>query len=170
LAVQDSTIARSVFTYGANQTATAGAAVELDSSKTVFLGFGFEAISTASFRESMMQALLNYLDQPTAIDENDLTAKLPQEFQLLQNYPNPFNPQTSIRFAVPKTSKIKIVIYNSLGQKVRLLTEDTYSPGYHEIVWQGLDDTGNSLSSGVYFYRLSSEDGISQVKKLLLMK
>jgi hypothetical protein len=170
LAVQDSTIARSIFTYGANQTATAGAAVEIDSSKMVFFGFGFEAISNKSFRESTLQAILNYLDQPTAIDANDLAAQIPQEFRLMQNFPNPFNPETTIRFAVPTSSDIKIVIYNSLGQKVRLLTEESFSPGYHEVVWNGLDDTGTNMPSGVYFYRMSTEEGISQVKKLLLMK
>ena len=88
----------------------------------------------------------------------------------MQNFPNPFNPETTIRFAVPTSSEIKIVIYNSLGQKVRLLTEDAFSPGYHEVVWNGLDDAGTSMPSGVYFYRMSAGEGTRQVKKLLLMK
>ena len=87
LAVQDSTMARSIFTYGANQTATAGAAVEMDSSKTVFFGFGFEAISTQSFREATMQAILNYLDQPTAIDPNDLSAQIPTGVSINAEFP-----------------------------------------------------------------------------------
>jgi flagellar hook assembly protein FlgD len=88
----------------------------------------------------------------------------------MQNYPNPFNPRTTIRFAVPEYSKVKIVIYNSLGQKIRTLTDRDYAPGYHQIVWNGLDDLGVRVSSGVYFYQMSNEGTFSQSRKLVLMK
>jgi hypothetical protein len=170
LAIQDSVKTRSIFTYGTTASATAGVAVETDSSKIIFFGYGFEAIAIESARETIMQAILNYFGTATSINDGDFAINIPDEFELDQNYPNPFNPQTTIRFAVPRSSWLTIEIYNSLGQKVRLLTEATFKAGYHEIVWNGLDDAGNRLSSGVYFYRLSTKGGFNQVKKLLLMK
>jgi hypothetical protein len=169
-AIVDSVQSRSVFQYGTSATATAGAAVEIDSSKMIFFGFGWEAIGTSAFRQSVLEVVLNYLDQPTGIEIKDLTSLLPEEFELFQNYPNPFNPQTTIRFAVPEPSEIQLIVYNSIGQKVRLLTRENYLPGYYDVVWDGRDDLGNAVASGVYFYKMISETGMSQARKLLLLK
>ena len=94
---------------------------------------------------------------------------LPEVFVLRQNYPNPFNPVTTIAYDIPKITKVRIDMYNILGQKVRTLVNGTHQPGVYHIRWNGTNDFGNPVSSGMYFYRISSEEFIS-VKKLVLMK
>jgi hypothetical protein len=81
---------------------------------------------------------------------------VPTEFALYQNYPNPFNPVTSIRFAVPFESRVSLSIYNLLGQKVRLLSDNNRETGYHIVQWNGLDDQGHAAGSGVYFVRMEA--------------
>ena len=96
-------------------------------------------------------------------------AELPKEFDLRQNYPNPFNPTTVIQYALPKTSEVKIQIYNILGQKVRNLVDEPQKPGYKMIHWDGRDDSGVEVSSGVYFYRIVAGDFV-KCKKMILLK
>ena len=141
--------------------------------KSVYLGFGFESINnTAGLRDTLLTRIFKWFDTVTGIDRpmGDYSDMLPGSFELFQNYPNPFNPQTTIRFAVPEPSEIQIIVYNSLGQKVRLLTRENYSPGYYEVVWDGRDDFGSPVASGIYFYKMISESGIGQARKLLLLK
>ncbi|HIB52633.1 MAG TPA: T9SS type A sorting domain-containing protein, partial [Candidatus Marinimicrobia bacterium] len=94
---------------------------------------------------------------------------LPEVFALRQNYPNPFNPVTTIAYDIPEIANVRIDMYNILGQKVRTLVNGTHQPGVYHVRWNGTNDFGNPLSSGMYFYRISSEQFIS-VKKLVLMK
>ncbi|MCK4427577.1 MAG: T9SS type A sorting domain-containing protein [candidate division Zixibacteria bacterium] len=96
-------------------------------------------------------------------------AELPKEFGLRQNYPNPFNPTTVIQYALPKASFVKIQIYNILGQKVRSLVDEPQEPGYKTIRWDGEDDGGNEVSSGVYFYRIEAADFV-KCRKMVLLK
>ena len=72
------------------------------------------------------------------------------------NYPNPFNPSTTIVFNLPKTQNIQLIIYNSLGQVVRELVKEELPSGLNEIVWNGNDQLGKSVGSGVYFYQVKS--------------
>lgn len=88
---------------------------------------------------------------------------------LSQNYPNPFNPQTTIRFHLPKTSFTTLSIYNTKGQQVRALAMDDLKSGIHNVVWDGLDDQGNTLPAGIYLYRLS-QTGQTIMKKMVLSK
>jgi flagellar hook assembly protein FlgD len=88
------------------------------------------------------------------------------------NYPNPFNPSTSIRFTVSdehSNQHVSISIYNIRGQKVRNLVNDEFSPGEHSVVWNGTDETGKNVSSGVYFYRMSAK-GYTATEKMILVK
>ncbi len=94
---------------------------------------------------------------------------LPTKVELAQNYPNPFNPTTTIRFGIPQEGKVKLVIYNVLGQKVKELVNDNRSAGYYNIIWNGRGDKGHVVSSGVYLYRIES-GGISKTMKLMLVK
>jgi len=103
----------------------------------------------------------------TGVNENYST--IPEKYNLLQNYPNPFNPSTTISFDLPKISNVKIEIYNSLGQKIKTLLNSTLEPGNHKVVWNGRDDYGNNVSSGIYFYSLKS-DNITISKKMMLIK
>jgi len=94
---------------------------------------------------------------------------LPEVFALHQNYPNPFNPVTTIRFDVPEESKVKIDVYNVMGQKVVELVDSYYQPGFYTVNWDGTNTLGSALSSGMYFYRIQARD-FTAVKKLLLVK
>ena len=94
---------------------------------------------------------------------------LPDIFALHQNYPNPFNPVTTIRFDVPDESHIRMDVYNILGQQVATLVNSTLQPGFHAIRWNGTNDMGKPLASGMYIYKIQAKDFIS-VKKLVLMK
>jgi len=85
------------------------------------------------------------------------------------NYPNPFNPETVISFSLGVAGFVSIDIYNVRGQKVRSLVSGVFGTGVHSVVWNGLDETGRSVGSGVYFYRMVSGD-YSGVKKMLLLK
>jgi hypothetical protein len=101
--------------------------------------------------------------------ELKLSESTPQSFSLSQNYPNPFNPQTTISYCLPQDAHVTLVIYNILGQKVRTLVDKHQSTGVRTVNWDGKDEDGNQVSSGVYFYRLDSEQ-FTEIKKMLLMK
>jgi len=105
---------------------------------------------------------------PVEWEEED-HAQLPKEFDLRQNYPNPFNPTTVIEYALPKASEVKIQIYNILGQKVKSLMDEPQEAGYKTIHWDGKDDHGNEVSSGVYFCRIEAGDFV-KCKKMALLK
>ncbi|MEN8193708.1 MAG: T9SS type A sorting domain-containing protein [Bacteroidota bacterium] len=101
---------------------------------------------------------------------DNITGIVPEEYELSQNYPNPFNPSTTIRYALPTESKVSILIYNTLGQKLATLVNTNKAAGNHEIVFNA-----NNLPSGVYFYNIMahSSDGKKEyinTKKLLLLK
>ncbi|KAA3635493.1 MAG: T9SS C-terminal target domain-containing protein [Calditrichaeota bacterium] len=100
---------------------------------------------------------------PTGI-EDELNNGLPSEFSLAQNYPNPFNPTTSIEFSLPASSSVTLEVFNVLGQKVDELANGHFSAGSHIVEFDASEH-----SSGVFFYRLSSDQGI-QTKKMLLVK
>jgi hypothetical protein len=100
---------------------------------------------------------------------NDPRNGIPKTFTLSDNYPNPFNPTTMIEYGLPSSSDVRLEIFNLLGQRVRTLVEGNVSAGYHTAVWDGRNDMGQSLQSGVYFYRLQG-DRTGIVKKMLLLK
>lgn len=93
---------------------------------------------------------------------------LPTMTQLFSNYPNPFNPETTISFDLAEQSPVTIEVFNIKGQKMKTLVRDSYTPGHHSVVWNGTDNNGNSVSSGVYFYRMNTPNHISTQKMLLL--
>jgi subtilisin family serine protease len=95
--------------------------------------------------------------------------ELPREFRLEDNYPNPFNAGTKIRFALPQDANVKLAIYNTLGQEIRSLTDQALAAGVHTLVWDGLNNEGTAAPSGIYFYRMSSDD-FTAVKKLTMIK
>jgi len=102
------------------------------------------------------------------VEDNDI---LPMyEIELFQNYPNPFNPTTTISFSIPEESKVELSVYNIKGQKVRTLTNNNFDKGNHSVVWNGIDDTGNSVGSGVYLYKLNVNGKSESVNKCLLLK
>jgi hypothetical protein len=94
---------------------------------------------------------------------------IPTVYSLEQNFPNPFNPSTRIQYAIPEIARVKIVIYNLLGQKVRTFDFGQQSPGRYTITWDGRTQNGTIVSSGVYFYRFETQK-FKQTKKLLMLK
>lgn len=98
-----------------------------------------------------------------------LESELPRVFVLHQNYPNPFNPTTRIAFDVAQSGNVKIKVYNILGQEVVTIIDRYYETGRYDIEWNGRDDLGRQLSSGVYIYRLEAGK-VSKVKKMLMVK
>jgi len=104
----------------------------------------------------------------TSIGDN-FTGEIPGSPELYTNYPNPFNPITTIRFSLPKAQDVKLVVYNALGQKVYTLFDGKQRKGLHIATWNGIDQRGRQVSSGVYFYRLEAED-FEMTKKMVLLK
>jgi hypothetical protein len=94
---------------------------------------------------------------------------LPTSYALEQNYPNPFNPGTMIAFEIMSDGPVSLAIYNVLGQKVRTLAEGQYGVGRYRMEWDGCDDGGNRLSTGIYLYRLTAGETVL-TKKMLMMK
>ena len=97
-------------------------------------------------------------------DVKNISSGIPDNYYLEHNYPNPFNPSTTIQFSIPEQSFVKLEVFNSLGEKVSTLASENLKAGTYEFEWNA-----KGLSSGVYFYRLSTEN-FNQTKKLLLMK
>lgn len=91
-----------------------------------------------------------------------------REFALYPNFPNPFNPETRIRFQLAKHSDVKVMIYDILGRKVRTLVSDKMDAGYHVVNWDGLNDEGSDVASGMYVYRIKAGDFIAHRKMLLV--
>ncbi len=94
---------------------------------------------------------------------------IPEKFALGQNYPNPFNPTTTISLALPTEGRVSLKVYNIMGQVVNTLIDEIMPAGYHEITWNGTDQNGDQVSSGVYFYKLES-DNFSETKKMIMLK
>ena len=117
--------------------------------------------------------ILPQVDIPVSLDVitvgiNDLTA-LPKTYDVAQNYPNPFNPTTTIKFALPAASDVKLEIYNVLGQRVRTLVNGRVEAGYHRVEWDGRNELGHQVATGIYIYRFQAGDFV-KVKKMILMK
>ena len=111
----------------------------------------------------------------TVTDANGASASLslqtrPTAFSLADNFPNPFNPATTIQYALPQAADVELTVYNVLGQPVRTLVAEHQSAGRYAVEWDATNDSGHSLSSGMYFYRLQAGEEFREVKKMLLLK
>jgi hypothetical protein len=94
----------------------------------------------------------------------------PEAYALGNNYPNPFNPATTIKYALPEAASVQLEVYNVVGQVVRTLVAGQQAAGRYVIQWDATNDHGQSLSSGIYFYRLQAGGEFLEVKKMLLLK
>jgi len=104
----------------------------------------------------------------TAVKETK-TSTVPRDFSLDQNYPNPFNPATNIAFSLNKNAHVSLTVYNLLGQKVKTLLDKEKIAGNHHASWDGTDEAGKLMASGIYYYRLET-DSQKATRKMLLMK
>ena len=131
-----------------------------------FNGDGLKDIAALYMLGSNNMCIVFNESEITAAGEYDLKFS---ETRLTGNYPNPFNPETKIEYSIAKAGNAELTIYNIKGQRVKTLINDHIEAGDHSIVWNGKDDKGTDVSSGVYFYRLKTADGVHN-KKMLLLK
>lgn len=110
----------------------------------------------------------NFTIQGAVVSVKD-AEEIPRSFELYNNYPNPFNPETTIRYSLPMQSDVKLLIYNLLGQEVFRFEVAGQKIGEYEVVWNGRNQRGNPLSSGLYIYRFSAGEFV-QTRKMLLLK
>ncbi len=148
-----------------------GMKVEEDGHKVAFISFPFEDVKVVNPYPDNQKTLARriiewFLAESGVVDgDGDEFAKLSLE----QNRPNPFNPVTTIAFTVPSGAEhVSLAVYNVSGRLVRSLVDGAMTPGPHSIAWNGRDDEGRSVSSGVYFARLSADRETSSVKMTLL--
>ncbi|MBM4172234.1 MAG: T9SS type A sorting domain-containing protein, partial [Ignavibacteria bacterium] len=94
--------------------------------------------------------------------------EIPTEFALSQNYPNPFNPTTSIKYSLAENAKVTLVIYDMLGQVVKTLIDNEQEAGFYTVKWDGTNNYGGKVSSGIYIYRLNAGKFMSTLKMNLL--
>jgi len=105
---------------------------------------------------------------PTNVEDIE-TGQLPESYSLSQNYPNPFNPTTFIEFELPRSSHVRLTVYNLLGEEVRTLLDEEVSMGRKRVMWDGIDTGGDPVPSGVYLYRIEA-GSFSEAKKMMLLK
>ncbi len=115
------------------------------------------------------QAVEKALGDSTATQVDDDRIVSPNEFVLQQNYPNPFNPATQISYYLPRAAQVKLAIYNLQGQEIKTLVDELQSAGEKSVVWDGTDNQGQVITSGIYFYRLSA-GRFRETKKMILMR
>ena len=96
-------------------------------------------------------------------------SSIPDRYDLSVNVPNPFNPQTTITYQLAEASSVKLIVYNTAGQVVSILVDEAKSAGTYSVVWDGLDQAGRKVASGVYLYELRTEDFV-KVRKMALLR
>ena len=111
----------------------------------------------------------NVLGSSTITNIEEITDPLIHEYVLFPSYPNPFNPTTTISFSLATREKVRLEIFNSLGQRVKTLLSRDMPAGKHSVIWDARNDSGIPLGSGIYFYRISSASFI-ETRKMLLLK
>ena len=110
-------------------------------------------------------AIIGTLQPPTALE----LAALPQTYALYPAHPNPFNPETTLPFYLPTRGSIRLRVYDLLGQPVRTLIDDALPAGFHQQAWQGVDDKGQAVGSGLYLVEMRAQ-GWRQIRKIMLLK
>ena len=99
----------------------------------------------------------------------DIITGLPREFVLSPNHPNPFNPETTVSFGLPRDSEVELTVYNVLGRQVRALIKGNRKAGWHTLKWNGLDDSGRQVGTGIYLLMMSA-GGFKSVQKMMLVR
>jgi hypothetical protein len=116
--------------------------------------------------EIFQGASVKLTDMPTGIAEQE--DQRVSDFHLFQNYPNPFNPTTTISYRLPANDNVELTIYDQLGRQIRKLVNEKQTTGFHQTEWNGLDDNGKEVSSGIYFYQLKANGSIESRKMFLI--
>jgi len=138
-----------------------------DEGRSLILQWGSLPVALNWQRPSAFGRLMVY--DPNSVGIEDNVEIIPASTKLKNNYPNPFNPSTTINFDLAKKGDVSIIIYNVLGQKVKTLLNNVKNAGNHQVVWNGLNQVGNKVVSGVYFIEMTAKN-YSATKKMLLVK
>jgi hypothetical protein len=109
------------------------------------------------------------LDFSISVSSSEFIQDIPEVCELYQNYPNPFVVSTSIRYGIPVSMDVKLAVYNIAGQEIITLAEGSKEAGYHTARWDGKDNNGLRVNSGIYFCRLKTKDSTVQ-KKLIIVQ
>ena len=107
--------------------------------------------------------------KPTTGVEKLRGSVTPVEFMLAQNYPNPFNPETEIGFSLPQGYQVNLTVFNLLGESVRRLADSELPAGANSVVWDGRNDSGQAMDSGIYFYQIRAGQ-FSDLKRMILIR
>ncbi|MBW7995439.1 MAG: T9SS type A sorting domain-containing protein [Candidatus Glassbacteria bacterium] len=132
------------------------------------LDFDGKSIDKITATGGLAQELLDEAYSQLGMNKS---AYLPKAFSLAQNYPNPFNPSTTIGYAIPEENRlmgVKLNVFNLRGQLIRTLVDQEQGPGTYNVNWDGTDERGRQIGSGVYFYRLVAGDFVSTRKMVVL--
>jgi hypothetical protein len=116
-----------------------------------------------------LDSIMIVVSPVTGIENNFEDGVISREYVLMQNYPNPFNPTTQIKYALPQPVDVSIIIYNSLGQRVKTLISQNQAAGNYNVLWDATNDAGQKVGSGLYFYVLQAGE-YRAVKKMMLVK
>ncbi|MCP4547015.1 MAG: T9SS type A sorting domain-containing protein [bacterium] len=153
-----------ILTYDGS-TQNGAVAVDTGVYRMVYFAFGFEGISTAANRTLVMDRVLDWLiPDLTGIEDTPMVP-----FTLSQNVPNPFNPNTKISFNLGQAGDVKLSVFDAQGRLVKVLEEGKRASGEFEVMWDGRNADGATVSSGLYFYRLDAA-GETQTKKMMMLK
>jgi hypothetical protein len=156
----------------------------LNSSNTSFVSHGTAGQAVVGGMTGNNNFLLSgfwHLPHYTPVNIQQISPlEVPTNFELFQNYPNPFNPETTIKYALPNLSNIAIEIFDVIGRPLRKVVVNNQEPGFFEFRWNGEDANGQSVGSGIFFYRLtvfdqgmdskSSKEVYQKTKKMFLVK
>ena len=139
-----------------------GAGVRINSTlgqpSPIGIGTGTGTALYGGFWKSGWLAIITDSDLPDAVRN-----------ELFQNYPNPFNPTTTIKYSISQASSVRLVVYNVAGQRIRTLVNETKPAGTYSEIWDGKNDGGRSVATGIYFYRFIAGN-YSEVKKMILLR
>ncbi|MFX1517257.1 MAG: T9SS type A sorting domain-containing protein [Promethearchaeota archaeon] len=126
----------------------------------------FYAVDAVATNDTISKQFI--AQHPTGIEDTEVRFS-PSSFALFQNYPNPFNPTTQIEYQLAHNCYVNLIVYNILGHKVKTLVEGFENKGHKTAYWNGTDEFGQKVASGIYFYRLDAGES-TQIKKMLLLK
>ncbi|MFC2136249.1 S41 family peptidase [Bacteroidota bacterium] len=127
----------------------------------------FTPEDAANGTDTVVERAIEWINNTTTGVDDQI--EIPEDFYLSDNYPNPFNPSTNIQYKIPHETYVNLTIYNSLGQVVKTLVDETQHAGYKTVKWDGTNSLGKVVGSGVYFYKLQADTFI-ETKKMLLLK
>jgi hypothetical protein len=143
-----------------------------NSTEDIGLQYVYNELYDATANELVNNLAIKFTTKPptvVSVEDGNQTPELPTNYVLEQNYPNPFNPETRINYAIPEAGYITLNIYDISGLLVRTLYQGDQSAGRYEVMWNGKNNSGSKVGSGVYFYRIQA-NSFTAVKKMILLK